>query len=122
MSTKIHPKCPREFTQKMSPKIHSKRGLLVDKSVHEKSPKVSMRSHPFCPREITCYVHEMSATHNERQNETSMGRFWPWGNTGHVYSFCNSLNWSRKTGKWFTIVHMLGSTTVNIFVVLFCKN
>jgi hypothetical protein len=30
-------------------KIHHKRGLLVDKSVHEKSPKVSTRSHPFCP-------------------------------------------------------------------------
>jgi hypothetical protein len=63
MSTKIHPKCPREFTQKMSTKIHPKRGLLVDKSVHEMSPKVSTRCHPFCPREVTYYVHEMSATH-----------------------------------------------------------
>ena len=65
MSTKIHPKCPREFTQKMSSKIHPKRGLLVDKSVHEMSPKVSMRCHPFCPREVTYYVHEMSATLKE---------------------------------------------------------
>ncbi len=62
MSTKIHSKCPREFTQKMSTKIHPKRGLLVDKSVHEMSPKVSTRCHPFCPREVTNYVHEMSAT------------------------------------------------------------
>ena len=25
--------------------------------------KVSTRCHPFCPQEVTYYVHEMSATH-----------------------------------------------------------
>ena len=30
MSTKIHQKCPRKFTQNMSMKIHPKRGILVD--------------------------------------------------------------------------------------------
>ena len=34
---------------KMSMKTHPKRGLLVDKSVHENSPKVSTKIHPFCP-------------------------------------------------------------------------
>ena len=68
MSTKIHPKCPREFTKKMSTKSHPKRGLLVDTFVHEMSPKVSTRSHPFCPREVTYYVHEMSATQKKYEN------------------------------------------------------
>ena len=54
LSTKSHPK--------MSTKCHPKRGLFVDKSVYEMSPKVSMRCHLFCPRDITDYVHEMSAT------------------------------------------------------------
>jgi hypothetical protein len=35
----------------------------VDERVHEMSLKVSTRCHPFCPREVTYYVHEMSATH-----------------------------------------------------------
>jgi hypothetical protein len=82
MSTKIHPKCPREFTQKMSTKIHPKRGLLVDKSVHEKSPKVSTRSHPFCPRDI-CHPQfmgdqmsgdRMSSGPNEKQPPFSLSR------------------------------------------------
>ena len=49
--------------QKMFTKCHPKRGLLVDKSVHEMSPKVSRRCHLCCPRDVTYYVHEMSATH-----------------------------------------------------------
>ena len=40
-------KCPREFTKKMSTKIHPKRGLLVDKSVHEKTPKSVHEKSPF---------------------------------------------------------------------------
>jgi hypothetical protein len=52
MSTKIHPKCPREFTQKMPTKIHPKKGLLVDKSVHEMSHLLSTRSHLLCPRDV----------------------------------------------------------------------
>ena len=47
----------------MSTKCHPKRGLLVDKSAHEMSPKVSTRYHLFCPRDVNYYVHEMSATH-----------------------------------------------------------
>ena len=47
----------------MSTKYHPKRGLLVDKSVHKMSPKVSTRCHLFCPWDVTYYVHEMSATH-----------------------------------------------------------
>ena len=35
---------------------------FVDKNVHEMSPKVSTRCHPFCPRNVTYFVHEMSAT------------------------------------------------------------
>ena len=62
MSTKIHKKFLREFTQKMSTKIHPKRGILVDKSVHENSPKVSTKIYSFCPRKFACYVHEKSAT------------------------------------------------------------
>jgi hypothetical protein len=50
VSTKIHQKCPREFTQKMSTQIHPKRGILVDKNVHE--------SHEKCPRELNHIVHE----------------------------------------------------------------
>ena len=46
----------------MSTKCHLKRGLLVDKGVHEMSPKVSTRCHLFCPRDVTYNVHEMSAT------------------------------------------------------------
>ena len=34
----------------------------MDKIVHEMSPKVSTKCHPFCPRDVTYYVHEMSAT------------------------------------------------------------
>ena len=41
-------KCPRKFTPQ--------------KSVHEMSPKVSTRSHPFCLWEVTYHLHEMSAT------------------------------------------------------------
>ena len=37
---------------KMSTKCHTKRGLFVDKSVHEMSPKVSTRCHLFCPRDV----------------------------------------------------------------------
>ena len=40
----------------MSTKIHPKRGLLVDKSVHEKSPLLSTRSHLLCPRDF-CHPH-----------------------------------------------------------------
>jgi hypothetical protein len=57
VSKKIYQKCPREFTQKISTRIHPKRGLLVDKS-----PKVSTRIHLFCRRNVTFYVHEKSAT------------------------------------------------------------
>ena len=35
-----------------------------------------------------------------------------------ITSLRNSLNWSRKTGKWFIMVHILGSTTVNIVVII----
>ena len=44
MSTKSHPK--------MSTKCHPKRGLLVDKSVHEMSPLLSTRCHLLCPRDV----------------------------------------------------------------------
>ena len=63
MSTRIHPK--------MSTKNHPKRRLLVDKSIHEKSPKSVHRKSPFnnvheklpilkkkCPQDFD--VHEMS--------------------------------------------------------------
>ena len=46
----------------MSTKSHQKRGHFVDIFVHEMSPKVSTRCHPFCPRNVAYYVHEMSAT------------------------------------------------------------
>ena len=49
-------KCPLEFIQKMSMKIHPKRGLLVDKSVHEKSPKGVHEKSPILKKS----VHEMS--------------------------------------------------------------
>ena len=64
-------KCPLEFTQNMSRKIHSKRGILEDKIVHQNWPKVSTRIHPqkmstsihqfwkkvskriYCPRKVS---------------------------------------------------------------------
>ena len=54
MSMKIHQKCPRKFTQKMSTKIQPKRGLFVD--------ILSTRIHPFSPRKFVFYVPEKSAT------------------------------------------------------------
>ena len=69
VSTRIHPVCPREFTQKMSTRIHQS-------NVHENSPKMSTRIHlksvhensPIqrnssgrkCPREGRESVHENS--------------------------------------------------------------
>ena len=47
----------------MSTKIHPK-------NVHENSPKVSTRIHPFCPRKFAFYVHEKSAT---QQNDQDLG-------------------------------------------------
>ena len=47
MATRIHPK----NVQEKSPK-----------NVHEMLPKVSTRCHLFCQRDVTYYVHEMSAT------------------------------------------------------------
>ena len=38
--------CPLEFTQNMSTKIHSRRGIIMDIFVHENSSKVSTRIHP----------------------------------------------------------------------------
>ena len=54
MSTKIHQKCPWEFTQNMFMKIHPKRWILVD--------EICTRIDLFCPRKFTFYVHEKSAT------------------------------------------------------------
>ena len=42
--------------------IHPKRGIFVDKNVHENSPKVSLRIHQFCPWKFAIYVHKNSAT------------------------------------------------------------
>ena len=47
MATRIHPK-----------NVHEK----SPKNVHEMSPKVSTRCHLFCPRDVTYYIHEISAT------------------------------------------------------------
>ena len=58
---KIHQKCTREFTPKMSTKIHPERGILVDKNVHKNSPKVSTRIHLFCPQKFTFYVYNKFA-------------------------------------------------------------
>ena len=52
MATRIHPKNVHESHAKKSTKCHLKRGLLVDKSVHEKSPLLSTRSHLLCPRDV----------------------------------------------------------------------
>ena len=48
----------------MSTKIHPKRGLLVNKSVHEKLEVIKSvdEIHPFCPQKFALYVHEKSAT------------------------------------------------------------
>ena len=46
----------------MSTRSHPKRGHFVDIFVNEMSPKVSMKCHLFCPRDVTYYVHDMSAT------------------------------------------------------------
>ena len=66
MSTKSHPKCPRNVTQKMSTKSHPKRGLLVDKSVHEMSPKSVHEKSPFDN------VHEMSPILKKSVHEMSL--------------------------------------------------
>ena len=59
---KIHKKCPQEFTKNVHEKIHPKRGLLMNKSVHENSPKVFMKIHPFYSQKFDLYVHQKSAT------------------------------------------------------------
>ena len=46
----------------MSTKIHPKRGLLMNKSVHENSPKVSTKNSPLLSKKFALYVHEKSAT------------------------------------------------------------
>ena len=62
MSMKIHQNFPQKFTQKMSTKIHPKRGILIQcpqeftKSVHENLPILSTK--------FTLYVHKKSATRN----------------------------------------------------------
>ena len=50
-------KCPWKVTQRED--------FSWTSCVHEMSPKVSTKSHPFCPREVTYYVHEMSATQSQ---------------------------------------------------------
>ena len=83
MSSKMSTKCHL----KVSTKCHQTRWHFVDKNVHEMSPKMSTKCHqkmstrchqkmstkchqkmstkchPLCPRNVTFYVHEMSATH-----------------------------------------------------------
>ena len=64
VSTKIHQKCPREFTQKIISKIHPKRKILVllDNSV---SLMITIKkvhgNNQKCPQKFDCYVHENSA-------------------------------------------------------------
>jgi hypothetical protein len=52
VSTRIHQKCPREFTKTMSMKNHPKREILVDKNVHENSLILSTRICLLCPLEF----------------------------------------------------------------------
>ena len=102
----------------MSTKIQPKRGLLVDKSVHENSPKVSTKIHQKCPRKFTLFVHENLPFMSTRSLPPIFGQIFSQSQAGYQEliktTILDKVFWTKYIFLAFSAVvaiEVLGATT-----------